>query len=109
MSKATKRFSPEFRVRAVLMVPDNEGQHGACSQSVISIAAKIGGAAQTLNDWARRAEVASSKWPGLFDEMSDRMTALERENRELRHANGIFRKASAYFAMTEPDRRSKHA
>ncbi|NPD17634.1 transposase [Xinfangfangia sp. D13-10-4-6] len=76
MSRATKRFSPEFRLRVVLMVPDNEGQHGACWQSVMSIAAKIGGAPQTLSDWARKAEVDSGKWPGLFSEMSDRMKAL---------------------------------
>ena len=107
MSKTTNKFSAEVRARAVRMVLDHEGQHGSRWQSVMSIAAKIGCAPQTLNDWVKKAEVASGKRPGVSSEMSDRMKALERENRELRQANEILRKASAYFAMAELDRRSK--
>lgn len=73
----------------------------------MSIAAKIGCAPQTLNDWVKKAEIDSGKRPGVSSEMSDRMKAVERENRELRQANEILRKASAYFAMAELDRRSK--
>ena len=62
---------------------------------------------QTLNDWVKKAEVDSGKRPGVSSEMAERMKALERENRELRQANEILRKASAYFAMAELDRRSK--
>ncbi|WP_420006245.1 IS3 family transposase [Arenibacterium sp. LLYu02] len=97
MSKTTNKFSPEVRARAVRMVLDNEGQHGLRWQSVMSIAAKIGCAPQTLNDWVKRAEVDSGKRPGVSSEMAERMKALERENRELRQANEILRKASAYF------------
>ena len=107
MIKTTNKFSPEVRARAVRMVLDNEGQHSSRWQSVMSIAAKIGCAPQTLNDWIRKAEVDGGKRPGVSSEMSDRMKALERENRELRQANEILRKASAYFAMAELDRRSK--
>jgi transposase len=107
MSKTTNKFSPELRARAVRMVLDNEGQHGSRWQSVMSIAAKIGCAPQTLNDCVKKAEVDSDKRSGVSSEISDRMKALERENRELRQANEILRKASAYFAMAELDRRSK--
>ena len=62
---------------------------------------------QTLNDWVKKAEVDSGKLAGVSSEMAERMKALERENRELRQANEILRKASAYFAMAELDRRSK--
>ena len=89
------------------MVLDNEGQHGSRWQSVMSTSAKIGCAPQTLNDWVKKAEIESGKHPGVSSEMSDLMKALERENRELRQANEILRKASAYFAMAELDRRSK--
>ncbi|ETD83670.1 transposase, partial [Rhodobacter capsulatus B6] len=64
-------------------------------------------APQTLNDWVKKAEVDSGKRAGVSSEMAERMKALERENRELRQANEILRKASAYFAMAELDRRSK--
>ena len=73
----------------------------------MSISAKIGCALQTLNDWVKKAEVDSGKRAGIPTEMADRVKALERENRELRQANEILRKASAYFAMAELDRRSK--
>ena len=73
----------------------------------MSIAAKIGCSAQTLNEWVKKTEVEGGKRAGVPTEMADRLKALERENRELRQANEILRKASAYFAMAELDRRSK--
>jgi transposase-like protein len=107
MSKTTSKFSPEVRERAVRLVFDNEGQHGSRWQAIVSIAAKIGCTPQTLNEWVKKAEVDSGKRAGIPTEMAEKMKALERENRDLRQANEILRKASAYFAMAELDRRSK--
>ena len=73
----------------------------------MSISAKIGCAPQTLNEWVKKTEVDSGKRAGIPTDMAEKMKALERENRELRQANEILRKASAYFAMAELDRRSK--
>lgn len=107
MSKTTNKFSAEMRERAVRLVQDNEAQHPSRWQAIVSIASKIGCAPQTLNEWVKKAEVDSGQRPGIPTEMAERMKALERENRELRQANEILRKASAYFAMAELDRRSK--
>ena len=108
MSKTTNKFSPEVRERAVRLVLDNEGQHASRWQAVMSIAAKIGCTPQTLNDWVKKAEVDSGRRAGIPSDLAEKMMkALERENRELRQANEILRKASAYFAMAELDRRSK--
>lgn len=107
MSKTTNKFSPEVRDRAVRLVLDNEGQHGSRWQAIISIAAKIGCSGQTLNEWVKKTEADSGKRAGVPTDLADRLKALARENRELRQANEILRKASAYFAMAELDRRSK--
>lgn len=105
MSKTTTiKFSPEVRVRAVRMVLDHQGEYSSRWAAVSSIAAKIGCTAQTLNEWVKKAEVDDGSRPGLPSEVAEKMKALERENRELRQANEILRKASAYFAMAELDR-----
>jgi transposase-like protein len=71
------------------------------------VSAKIGCTAQTLLEWVKRAEVDNGKRAGVPTEMAEKLKALERENRELRQANEILRKASAYFAQAELDRRVK--
>jgi transposase-like protein len=60
-----------------------------------------------LHEWVKKAEIDSGRRSGVPSDVSDRLKALERENRELRQANEILRKASAYFAMAELDRRYK--
>ena len=104
MSKTTNKFSPEVRTRAVRMTLDHEADYSSRWAAVVSVAEKIGCAPQTLHEWVKRAEVDGGKRAGVPTEMADRLKALERENRELRQANEILRKASAYFAQAELDR-----
>jgi transposase len=103
----SKRYSPEVRERAVRLVFEQQGQHESQWAAIGSIAAKIGCTAETLRGWVRQAERDTGSRAGLTTDERARLKALERENRELRQANEILRKASAYFAVAELDRRSK--
>ena len=107
MTKHTAPFSPEVRERAVRMVEEHKGEHGSQYAAIRSIAGKIGCSGGTLRSWVRRAERDRGVRAGPTTDERERIKALERENRELRQANEILRKASAYFAMAELDRRSR--
>ncbi len=103
--KTTKPYPAELRERAVRLVREHEAEHGSQWAAIRSIAEKVGCNAKTLRLWVRRSERDRGARPGLTTDERDRLKALERENRELRHANEILRKASAYFARAERDRR----
>ena len=103
----TSKFSPEVRERAVRMVLDHAEQHESQWAAIRSVAEKLGCAPETLRSWVRRTERDAGKRPGLTTDERQRLKDLERENFELRRANEILRKASAYFAQAELDRRAK--
>ena len=105
--KTSKNYSPEVRERAIRMVREHEGAHASQWAAIASIAAKIGCTAETLRLWVRQAERDQGVRAGPTTDDRERIRALERENRELRQANEILRKASAYFAQAELDRRFK--
>ena len=105
--KTSNRFSPEVRQRAMRMALEHGGDHGSQWATIGSIAAKIGCTAETLQKWVREAERDAGQRSGAASEERERIKALECEVRELRQANEILQKASAYFVMAELDRRPK--
>ena len=106
MNRST-RYSPEIRERAVRMVFEHQAEYDSQWAAMGSIASKIGCTAETLRKWVRRAERDQGLRDGLTTTDRERLKALERENRELKRANEILRKASAFFAQAELDRKAK--
>lgn len=104
MKKRTPPFPAEVRDRAVRMVLENGGEHPTQWAAITSVAGKIGCTGETLRNWVRQAERDQGLRKGSTTSETERIKALEREVRELRQANEILRKASAYFAMAELDR-----
>jgi transposase-like protein len=89
------------------MVLEHEREHDSQWAAIVSIASKIGCTPETLRQWVRRTEVDTGRRGGVTSDERSRMKELERENRELRRVNEILRKASAFFAQAELDRRPK--
>ena len=104
MGKHSTRYPAEVRERAVRLAFEHRGEYGSEWETICSIAAKFGCTAETLRRWVRQAERDSGARPGMTSDDRERVRALEREVRELRQANEILRKASAYFAQAELDR-----
>ena len=102
--KASTKYAPEVRERAVRMVFEHQGEHASQWTAIGSIAAKIGCTAETLRGWVQQAERDQGLRAGPTSDDRERIKTLEREVRELRQANEILRKASAYFAQAELDR-----
>jgi transposase len=98
------RIAQWVRARAVRMVLDHQADYASQWAAMQSIAPKFGCAAETLRKWVRREERDTGQRPGPTSDQLARLKDLERENRELRQANEILRKASAFFAQAELDR-----
>ena len=101
------RYAPEVRERAVRMVFEHGGEYPSQWAAITSIAGKFGCSSETLRNWVRQTERDQGRRLGLTSEERVRLKELDREVRELRRANEILRKASAYFAQAELDRRVK--
>ncbi len=102
-----KKFSPEVRERAVRLLYEQEREYGSRWEAVVALAPKFGCSAETLRSWVRKADRDAGERRGPTSAERERLRVLERENRELRRANEILRKASAFFAQAELDRRAK--
>lgn len=102
-----KRYSPEFRERAVRLVEEQQKEGSTQWASIQSISKKLGCTPETLRRWVRREEPDQGKRAGLTTAEAEELKKLRRENKELKRANDILRTASAYFAQAELDRRQK--
>ena len=100
----TPSFSAELRERGVRLFKEHRTEYPSDNAAYRAIAPKLGCSQDSLRVWCQRAERDAGERPGPSSEERDRIKELEREVRELRQANEILKKASAYFAQAELDR-----
>lgn len=105
--KRSNRYSPEIKERAIRLVYEHRSEHSSQWSAIVSIASKIGCTPETLREWIKQHEIDAGNREGMSSTERQRLKELEREVKELRQANEILRKASAYFAMAELDRPRK--
>jgi transposase len=101
------KYSPELRERAVRLVLEHAPEYPSQWAAMRSVAEKLGCTVEALRRWVRQAERDQGRRPGLTTDERQRLKDLERENHELKRANEILKKASAYFAQAELDRRPR--
>lgn len=100
-------YSPEVRERAVRLVLTSEQDHPSRWAAIQSVATKIGCTPETLRSWLNKMEIDNGIKPGVTSDAAAKLKELERENRELKRANEILRKAAAFFAQAELGRKPK--
>lgn len=105
--KSGNRFSEEVRARAVRLVLENEANYKSRSECLRSISSKIGCSPETLRDWLRRQDIEDGNREGMTRAERAELKELQREIKELRQANEILRRASAFFAAADLDRLRK--
>jgi len=105
--KKQPTYSPEVKERAVRLVLTSEHDYDSRWKATRSVAAKIGCTGETLRKWIQQYEVDHGVTGGIPTDHAKRLKELERENFELKRANEILRKASAFFAQAELDRKPR--
>jgi transposase len=102
------RYSPEVREWGVCLLFDHRSGYGSERAVLVFIVSKIGCMPEMLRKWARWAEVNQGYCAGMMTSDHEQLLEFKRENRELKRANEILRKGSAFFAQAELDRRPKY-
>ena len=100
----TRRYSEAEKERAVRAVRQLRKELGTDHGTIGRVAQQLGIGTESLRSWVRQAEIDDGVKPGVTSDEAVRVKELEQEVRELRRANEILRRASAYFAQAELDR-----
>jgi transposase len=95
---STRRYTPAEKEQAVRLVRKLRAELGTEHGTIQRVAGQLGYGVESVRAWVRQADIDDGEKPGLTSEQAERLKALEQENKELKRANEILRRASAFFA-----------
>ena len=93
----TRRYSPDEKAAAVRMVRTLRAELGTEHGGVRRVAQQLGYGIESVRSWVRQADIDEGHVPGVSTGDAARLKALEQENRELRRANEILKRAASFF------------
>ena len=95
---STRRYTPAEKEQAVRLVRQLRAEIGTEHGTIQRVAAQLGYGVESVRSWVRQADIDDGQKPGVTTAEAEKIKALEQENRELKRANEILRRASAFFA-----------
>jgi transposase len=102
----TRRYSPDEKAAAVRMVRTLRAELGTEHGTVHRVATQLGYGVESVRQWVKQADIDDGQAPGVTTAEARRIKDLEQENRELRRANEILKRAASFFGA-ELDRQHR--
>lgn len=102
----SRRYSAEQKAGAVRMARTLRAELGTEHGVIARVAEQLGYGVESVRSWVRQSDIDDGHIPGVSSGEAQQFKALEQENRELKRANEILKRAATFFGA-DLDRQHK--